>query len=147
MWHQGLLLFTHMVTKFPSNKRPCVCCLCHQGPCSQALTLMKAPPTTTHSALRAGQTIREVDTGHRARQKQVPLLPLEIEAPWPNRMNFYSLWYGKNVLFRDECHSSIFASQVLTCPESVPFTWSARRNLILFPPMQFSFLVLDLFTF
>lgn len=80
-----------MVTKFPSNKRPCVCCLCHQGPCSQALTLMKAPPTTTHSALRAGQTIREVDTGHRARQKQVPLLPLEIEAPWPNRMNFSSL--------------------------------------------------------
>lgn len=80
-----------MVTKFPSNKRPCVCCLCHQGPCSQALTLMKAPPTTTHSALRAGQTIREVDTGHRARQKQVPLLPLEIEAPWPKRMNFSSL--------------------------------------------------------
>lgn len=80
-----------MVTKFPSNKRPCVCCLCHQGPCSQALTLMKAPPTTTHSALRAGQTIREVDTGHRARQKQVPLLPLEIEAPWPNRVNFSSL--------------------------------------------------------
>lgn len=80
-----------MVTKFPSNKRPCVCCLCHQGPCSQALTLMKAPPTTTHSALRAGQTIREVDTGHRARQKQVPLLPLEIEAPWLNRMNFSSL--------------------------------------------------------
>lgn len=80
-----------MVTKFPSNKRPCVCCLCHQGPCSQALTLMKAPPTTTHSALRAGQTIREVDTGHRARQKQVPLLPLEIEALWPNHMNFSSL--------------------------------------------------------
>lgn len=32
-----------------------------------------------------------VDTGHRARQKQVSLLPLEIEAPWPNRVNFSSL--------------------------------------------------------
>lgn len=55
--------------------------------------------------------------------------------------------WKKIVLFWDERFSSVFANEVSVMAQICPWLYVATQTCILFPSMQFSFLVLDLLTF